>query len=73
MLFVNKKTDIFSLKKGFSTKFSNQMSFFNYTMSFLFTQVPDDIQEFEYSGNKILEFFVQGHFNYYFLLYHSAY
>ena len=73
MLFVNKKTEVFSLKKGFSTKFVNQISFFNYPMSFLFTQVQDDIQEFDYSGNKIPDFFVQGLYNYYCLLYHSAY
>ena len=30
MLFVNKETEMFSLKKSFSTKFVNQMGFFNY-------------------------------------------
>ena len=61
MLLVNKKIrSVFSLKKGFSTKFVNQMIFLNYPMSFLLTQVDDDIQEFDYSGNKIPDFFAQG-------------
>ena len=41
-------------------------------MSCLFTQVQDDIQEFDYR-NEIPDFFVQGHFDYYCLLYYSAY
>ena len=42
MLFVNKETE-----------FVNQIAFFLLPKVFLITQVQDDIQEFDYSGNEI--------------------
>ena len=68
-----KKRKCFLWKKVFPENLLTRWVFFNYPMSFLFTQVQDNIQEFDYSGNKIPDFFVQGHFNYYCLLYHFAY
>ena len=72
MLFVNKKGSVFAEKYFlFPQNLLTKWVFFNYPMSFWFTQVQDEIQEFDYRGNKKPDFFVEAHFDYC-LLYCSA-
>ena len=77
-LFVNKETKLFSLEKGFSSKFVYQLRFlliaqFKFERASFLDLVQGDIQKFDRSGNEIPEFFVSILFVYYYLLCYSVY